>query len=432
MEQLFYDPLTSSPPQSPAKKVEQVQEPPKKVEEEQEPEEVYLQNVSENISRQIQLIDDNFTPKIKRGDEEIQISVTNPIFKEDKITKHVIYTILGRDNSGPFETYRRYKDFIALRSSLVIRWPGCYIPQLPPKQRVGNKQPQFIEQRRKLLEYFMKRCVGLSYIKSSEEFRLFLRGAGEYKRIILEQRRPNYIEIAHSLQNEFTEFSLYQLSDEANRQIAEAEKLFQGGLETLEKFEDVCKLNVDYYASFDNELLGLMQGLKNINVFYQQNYNAREIKIPLRDSHINPYQILLDWVRCEILDMQAIIEAIEKKNEYDRIRESAESKLEEDKAQLEKLMSGKKTLSQRLSAKPKEHHISKQETIIQELEAEIKSILTINKIITARLIHKEIPAFKDTKLSLYEVIMRTFTTSTIEELQSLINQGKTIEESLNF
>lgn len=390
-----------------------------------------FQNPS-NIVSQYKLLDEGFLPKSRSIDEEMQISVTNPIFKEERISKHVLYTIIGADSQGSFETYRRYKDFIALRSALVIRWPGCYIPQIPPKQRVGNKQPQFIEQRRKLLEYFMKRSALLSYVKSSDEFKLFLRGAGDFKKMIHEQRRLNYIEIANCLQNEFMEFSLYQLSEEVNRQIEESSKLFKAGIDTLEKFEEVCKLNVEYYASFDTELLGLMQGLKNINGFYQQNYNAKEINIPIRDSHSNPYQILLDWARTELLDLQAIIDAIQKKFEFDKIRESAEAKLDEDKNSLGKMHSGKKSLSQRLSGKPKEHHISKRETAIQELELEIKSILTISKIITARLIHKEIPIFKESKLALYEVIMRTFTTSTIQELESLISQGKVIEESLNF
>lgn len=40
----------------------------------------------------------------------------------------------GEDKDGTFEVQRRYSDFDKLRSILVLRWPGCFISPLPPKQ----------------------------------------------------------------------------------------------------------------------------------------------------------------------------------------------------------------------------------------------------------------------------------------------------------
>lgn len=42
----------------------------------------------------------------------------------------------GSDNNGEFEVIRRYSDFTKLRTMLVQKWPGCYIPPLPPKALV--------------------------------------------------------------------------------------------------------------------------------------------------------------------------------------------------------------------------------------------------------------------------------------------------------
>jgi sorting nexin-1/2/sorting nexin-4 len=50
------------------------------------------------------------------------------------MSKFVVYTVRGQDSSGSFETYRRYSDFMALRTVLVRKWPGVYIPAIPPKQ----------------------------------------------------------------------------------------------------------------------------------------------------------------------------------------------------------------------------------------------------------------------------------------------------------
>lgn len=65
--------------------------------------------------------------------------------------KHVSYTVRGSDSFGDFDGPRRYKDFLALRNALILRWPGCYIPPIPPKKAIGNKDAKFVEERRALL-----------------------------------------------------------------------------------------------------------------------------------------------------------------------------------------------------------------------------------------------------------------------------------------
>lgn len=54
----------------------------------------------------------------------------------------------GEDKDGTFEVQRRYSDFDKLRSILVLRWPGCFISPLPPKQVMGNLEDKFIDERR--------------------------------------------------------------------------------------------------------------------------------------------------------------------------------------------------------------------------------------------------------------------------------------------
>lgn len=54
------------------------------------------------------------------------------------MNKFVVYKVHGLDDKGSFEVYRRYSDFEALRAALVLRWPGCYVPPVPPKKAVGN------------------------------------------------------------------------------------------------------------------------------------------------------------------------------------------------------------------------------------------------------------------------------------------------------
>lgn len=44
--------------------------------------------------------------------------------------------IKGVDNEGPFEIFRRYKEFFLLRNVLCERFPGLYVPPIPPKRVV--------------------------------------------------------------------------------------------------------------------------------------------------------------------------------------------------------------------------------------------------------------------------------------------------------
>jgi hypothetical protein len=51
---------------------------------------------------------------------------------------------------------RRYNEFYGLRTLLCQRWPGLFVPAIPPKKAVGNKNVLFIVERRYFLERFIK------------------------------------------------------------------------------------------------------------------------------------------------------------------------------------------------------------------------------------------------------------------------------------
>ena len=69
--------------------------------------------------------------------------------------KYVAYYVKGEDALGVFEGTRRYNEFFTLRSTLKMRWPGVFIPSIPPKKAVGNKDVKFIIERRYFLERFV-------------------------------------------------------------------------------------------------------------------------------------------------------------------------------------------------------------------------------------------------------------------------------------
>lgn len=104
----------------------------------------------------------------------------NPV----KISGHIKYTVSAIDSDGPFEESRRYSEFYALREALAQRWPGVYIPAIPEKKLMGNKDDKFVEERRCLLERFMKELAKFDYLTQSKEFKVFARDKGDIDKIL--------------------------------------------------------------------------------------------------------------------------------------------------------------------------------------------------------------------------------------------------------
>lgn len=112
---------------------------------------------------------DDYNPR------EAAFSVTEPV----KVNSIVKYTVKGVDDDGDFTCQRRFKEFFALSVQLRTRWPGCFIPAIPEKKYFGGNDSEYVEERRELLEKFLKDCARFDYIIFSKEFKLFSRGQGE-------------------------------------------------------------------------------------------------------------------------------------------------------------------------------------------------------------------------------------------------------------
>ena len=101
----------------------------------------------------------------KLVDDEAQpeIYLRNPTIKQSAVSKHVVYSVIGKDSLSEYESTRRYNDFINLRTQLVKNWPACFVPAAPPKKKMGNINPYFVEQRRVLLEEFLQKISCIKY-----------------------------------------------------------------------------------------------------------------------------------------------------------------------------------------------------------------------------------------------------------------------------
>jgi len=77
---------------------------------------------------------------------------------------------MGIDRDGRFEIFRRYSDFSVLQESLQERFAGFYVPPIPKKKVIGNKERAFLEERCFLLNMFIKQLSRCPYLVESQEF----------------------------------------------------------------------------------------------------------------------------------------------------------------------------------------------------------------------------------------------------------------------
>ena len=112
--------------------------------------------------------------KVPQNPRWKEFAVEKPMKSQDYIT----YEVLGYDLKGNFQVRKRYSDFYMLRTVLRERWPGYYIPAIPPKKALGNMETDFIRNRLAHLDNFIKQLGQYSFLIESFEFSCFIRNSG--------------------------------------------------------------------------------------------------------------------------------------------------------------------------------------------------------------------------------------------------------------
>lgn len=266
----------------------------------------------------------------------------------------------------------------------------------------------------------------------SDEFQTFLRGPADFLKISKDFKCDNYLQMAEKYQHHFGQCSERQEEDDTESQLEDSLRFFKVSLENLEKFEFASYCTVNTFENYARQSSQMLYGVKEINSFYTEKYNCKEINLAIREECTNPYQILLDWVQAEVLDLQGIIQAIVKKQDLVKIRVKAAERVEEEKKNLVKAQSGKKSWKNMLSKQTKEQKINKAEAVILETQKELDTIRFIEHILNVKLSLYDIPCIKQDKAEKYENILRSFINTSVEEFESLIQQARQIDFLYTF
>lgn len=358
----------------------------------------------------------------------IVVSIPNHFIKEDKFKKYVAYTIKCIESHGQSTAERRYSDFEKIRALLVIRWPGCYIPPIPPKKTI-NYGSKFIEKRRKGLESFCEKVLMMQPIHNSDEYQIFLKDRDlNWEEIIKKFEQPTYEDIITRYSNSFMHLAGKPFNNETVAEIGTFRKFLVKANDCFDVFKKVSceavRARKAYYkefadfhqvvcAGYEKNILSLYHdGNTAVTVFTnpsseslleraEQIKEGIEAEGPERDSieHIS------EWIKCEKAEVEAFLEAISQRDKYEAQRNKIQEKLTEASKYLQEVNAGKHDIMLVFKAKSKKFEVSMLETKIQNYSDEVVKLGTIHTMITLILAYNEIEKFKlGKKEKYYEVV----------------------------
>ncbi|CAI2368715.1 unnamed protein product [Moneuplotes crassus] len=333
---------------------------------------------------------------------------------------HITYTVTGEDKDGPFEGSRRYKDFFSLRQALVKRWPGVYVPPIPPKQSVGNKKDKFIANRMYFLDIFMKKISKIPYLVQSEEFQRFSKPSGDITATFntlgpispqdLKERLENDLGVSSELDESVVNQSREQVNDfqsflkkilpTLKALLEEAEKMV-GAKENLNKRTGAIIDAMSFYES--NGLSRFVD--QDVTRMVVENPEDPEMKAKsdgIGKTFKNTFKDFYFWIRSSQMDVEAVIDAVSGRDKVVQNRVKLINKQKSEKNELDNINNKKKTLKSLFqSASSKQSRAVFLTTDIEKLENDAKELDVIIKMLNCYIAENIIPVFKEKQIKEY-------------------------------
>ena len=391
--------------------------------------------------------------KIERGfagmDRAQMFSVCNP--QKAKGGDYIQYTVFGFDKLGKFEIFRRYSDFAVLRELFVERWPGLYIPPLPGKRKVGNTKVEFVEERCFLLNMFIRQLARCPYLAESEEFYIFVRPSQvnlQRELALLPRLAPeahlHRIQAYFSFIGGISDSQIMGQNNQIMNFAAQASKMleflnrFKAHIDQMEgDFEQALwssqQMNgmlrtyeatlIESYGDGKKRARPLGQGPGQVSDYDDhymvfeavQNADMRTELEELPTKMQNPFTVMRRWLKFELLDLQAILEAIKKKNEMEKRRQAKVTQRNEEKEELWKMKEGQSTLRSFFMGKDaKINRITELTNSVGSAEKDIECLSLLHKIIVLQLNQAAIQFFKRDKFTTYNHTVNLYAAKQIE------------------
>ena len=164
--------------------------------------------------------------------------------KHDKnIGSFISYTLNGTDIVGKIT--RRYSDFFALYEKLVQRWPGIYIPRIPPKIITKNTSRKRIKRRMRLLNRFCLNLSEIDYLYNCDETSMFKGNNQEVSTLINKIPEMTLEETLHRMKGAFPNFNVNYDILLGKPKIIDFDNFLKKYLKTIELFQKTVDTAVE-------------------------------------------------------------------------------------------------------------------------------------------------------------------------------------------
>ena len=364
--------------------------------------------------------------------------ISNPKKCDKTVGSYIAYTMDGSDITE--QLTRRYSDFYSLYEKLIQRWPGIYVPRIPPKKITGNTDPAMIKTRMRLLNRFCLNLSNIEYLYRSEETNIFKNNIPDVASAINKLKELSYGEILARMKEAFPEYNENYDITAGKTKIDDFDAFLKKCEKNIEEFRDNVEQASEKREADKKSYIELMQGFydyekdnmmiyadKNENslIFLNSTYSQIPPKISnLKTEMINPFLALRDWLQEEILDVEAMEIAIKQLHQLIESKEKLKAKLSELEDDLKKGQQGQVNFFKTIFKK-KEEVIAQTERDKETTQQKIQDLDEIIKIVGDNM-ENQIEIFKNNKTQNYYKYLKIFaimqreSNRVIRELWSLI------------
>ena len=346
--------------------------------------------------------------------------IDNPKKVDKTVGSYIAYTMDGTDVTE--QLTRRYSDFFALYEKLVQRWPGIYVPRIPPKKITGNQDPSVIKTRMRLLNRFCLNLSNIEYLYKAEETNIFRNNIPDVANAINKLPELNYSDMLSRMKEAFPEFNENYDIIVGKSKISEFDAFLKKCQKNIEEFQNSVNLASEKREIEKKQYLEMIHGFSNYEkdnmisyadsnesqlIFYNPSYSSLSEKVlKLKQEMINPFIAFKNWLEEETLDVEAMQLAIRQINQLledeDKLKEKLAT-LEED---IKKGQAGQVNFFKGLFKK-KEDIVAEAEKDKENTEQKIKDLEVIIKIVGDNM-ENQIEVFKNDKTQNYYKYLKMF------------------------
>ena len=346
--------------------------------------------------------------------------IDNPKKVDKTMGSYIAYTMDGTDITE--QLTRRYSDFFALYEKLLQRWPGVYIPRIPPKKMTGNQDPILIKTRMRLLNRFCLNLSNIEYLYKAEETNIFRNNIPDVANAINKLPELNYSDMLNRMKEAFPEFNENYDIIVGNRKIMEFDQFLKKCQKNIEEFQNSVNSASEKREIEKKQYLEMIHGFLNYEknnmiayvdsnetslIFYNPSYSSLSEKVlTLKHQMINPFIAFKNWLEEEALDVEAMQVAIKQINQLLEDESKLKDKLDVLENDIKKGQSGQVNFLKGLFKK-KEEIIAQTEKEKEATEQKIKDLQVIIKIVGDNM-ENQIEVFKKEKTQNYYKYLKMF------------------------